>query len=521
MAAESDAPGRKAVTPSAESHLNGERFSETDEEDRQQRLRTRISYRKPVPSPTYEPVPSEDVEIPAAANTNFMSKWRRAQWVTRSVTISALIIRAASSAQAVVATAMVASLLLERHGVKVADAAEFSILRFTNAGHVFALWMFLRNYSRLNNGPTFSISIVLLATTTSILQFASTILLTDVSSGSLILGDTLVSVPIGMKAVREAAPMWDTPYWLMTPYQFPAFLEYKEEPVHQEGVSDTGITVRGFLPLPSQSSWKSLRYYRGSAAFFDTRVVCSRPAVRDLVSYIIFNYTGDVAATNPGSDEGGALGTNHLLCPIDHGPSTGTYASPGALVSRLNPLRRPLDQYEESEGERSGWRVKNPQSYNEEIGPLDGHTYLLWDLKDVSTNCGPSGKCCGPYRMSIAESESDGVWSQFTLKSGGWDFGSVRATLCFDAFGFDRGATDNQYVVPHDFDVTFSQNQDLPDEPIPSPGDGSRNLNTADIRKQLGAVHNHNGLSTGDRGVLPLGIKQIDQQLDSLETSDE
>jgi hypothetical protein len=53
--------------------------------------------------------------------------------VTRSITLAALIIRTAISAQAGVVTSMLAAVYLER-GVRSEDAAEFSIFRISNSG---------------------------------------------------------------------------------------------------------------------------------------------------------------------------------------------------------------------------------------------------------------------------------------------------------------------------------------------------------------------------------------------------
>ena len=63
--------------------------------------------------------------------------WRRimlSDGATRSITLSALILRVVTAAQAAVCTSLTAALLLERNQVRLSQLAQFSVTRGVNAG---------------------------------------------------------------------------------------------------------------------------------------------------------------------------------------------------------------------------------------------------------------------------------------------------------------------------------------------------------------------------------------------------
>lgn len=122
------------------------------------------------------------------------------QWTTRSIATVSIAIQTATSAQAAVATSMLAILFLEVQGVRLRDAAEFSILRYSNSGPLLNIFVFLRNCHGV--GAMFQLSLlVLLALITAALQFTSTILLTDVRGSSLLDAETVHNRTIGLISV--------------------------------------------------------------------------------------------------------------------------------------------------------------------------------------------------------------------------------------------------------------------------------------------------------------------------------
>ncbi len=72
----------------------------------------------------------------------------KAGWVTRSIIVRSLLLRWAITAQAAVATSMVAAPLLQVAGTPLADAATVSLATFSNPGPDALLLRLLRVLSR-------------------------------------------------------------------------------------------------------------------------------------------------------------------------------------------------------------------------------------------------------------------------------------------------------------------------------------------------------------------------------------
>jgi hypothetical protein len=201
--------------------------------------------------------------------------WRRILvqgWGTRSVAVTALVLRTAVDLQAAIACAILASILLEsKPGVHLYQVAGISPMR-TGAT---SPWTFLRclfedfwrsTAQSRRNYHVYAAAICLLITT-SILQFSSTLLLSDLKLGPLI-GTELISqvrpglsYPVGgiERIARDSA-------WTTNPPNYVTFGEYHErlsEP--SDGTADTGILLRAFLPYAAAESRQSLATYSGNA----------------------------------------------------------------------------------------------------------------------------------------------------------------------------------------------------------------------------------------------------------------
>ena len=90
------------------------------------------------------------------------------------------------------------------------------------------------------------------------------------------------------------------------------FAEYSEAPVIQENVSDTGRSLRAFLPLDAPER-RLLRNYTGKSFVFDSRVTCPQPV-----------FTGFVF--DPGTDNGyvGGFVAPTIATPRLDAPRAGT-----------------------------------------------------------------------------------------------------------------------------------------------------------------------------------------------------
>jgi hypothetical protein len=104
-----------------------------------------------------------------------------AGWITRSIAIAAVVLRTAITVQSGIVCSMIASIVLEGPGVALPELAAVSMMRaaapapYTLFGHIYT-------GTRLISWLASSLAAVL-TVTTIFLQFTSTILLSDVSTG--------------------------------------------------------------------------------------------------------------------------------------------------------------------------------------------------------------------------------------------------------------------------------------------------------------------------------------------------
>jgi hypothetical protein len=62
--------------------------------------------------------------------------------------------------------------------------------------------------------------------------------------------------------------------WNLKPPSYHVFAEYTENPFMQQGVSDTGLTLRAFLPYADSSIRQSIYTYTDRTTVLDARVTC-------------------------------------------------------------------------------------------------------------------------------------------------------------------------------------------------------------------------------------------------------
>jgi hypothetical protein len=215
--------------------------------------------------------------------------WRKialSEWMPRAITLSALIVRLAVSLQAGLTTSMLASLVIEGDSVRLIDALEISMARFSNAGPHTLLWPCVRQSKSI----ALVILHIALVLTTLAAQFASTFLLSDVAiAGQITLAENntfsygfSTDYPVELTLESSTAP----DYWIQPPRNFPTFGEYFLEPDIDDKIDDTGLVLRSFLPIPAQSTRESLHRYDGSAFTYDARIACTRPVFKNLTTCI-------------------------------------------------------------------------------------------------------------------------------------------------------------------------------------------------------------------------------------------
>jgi hypothetical protein len=221
--------------------------------------------------------------------------WRRFMvhsWVTRAVSISALILRLATSLQAGIAVAMLAALALEFYGVPLADAAALAVMR---SGETTPQTLFTETVLGFAMKPKnlhwiYTLLALVLFATTSLLQLTSTALLSDLQLGPLP-GSSISSAlshdfqynMTGLSQKLNFIPMIrrQTP-WARNPQFYPTFAEFSSPAPARSDVDDTGVLLRAFLPMADSAQRKNLRNYTGKAFVLDSRVACQAPILTGL-----------------------------------------------------------------------------------------------------------------------------------------------------------------------------------------------------------------------------------------------
>jgi hypothetical protein len=225
-------------------------------------------------------------------------------WATRAVSVSALVLRTAIDFQAAIATAMLVALLLEsRAGIRLHHLANMSPMRtgtvgpWTLTGFMMReVWHSARRYKRIFNWMVFAL---VLLVTTILLQFSSTLLLSDIKPGLLGSPEYEVALKPGLsfrniyqRITRDAA-------WTTNPPFYPTFGEYFEPASTANSIADTGLLLRTFLPWPTAGTREIIRSYTGKALVLDARVSCQAPDITNLTASEHYaEMTGTVNATH-------------------------------------------------------------------------------------------------------------------------------------------------------------------------------------------------------------------------------
>ncbi|WYZ43286.1 hypothetical protein EsH8_VI_000985 [Colletotrichum jinshuiense] len=205
-------------------------------------------------------------------------------WASRAVTITAAVLRVCLAFQMGVFTAMLASLMIERAGVPLMSAPLISMLRAVSASpYNLVNWTTFTMPWRSSLIYTIAIAISVLLTAAS--QFSSTVLLSDFTTVNVTVPWEFASILYGRSGqnddILEGSRIWNS-----QPWTYFRFAEHPRIPTGDQlsdRYEDTGHILRAFLPFMSESSRSRLRRYEGPAAVIDSRVVCVRPVIEDVV----------------------------------------------------------------------------------------------------------------------------------------------------------------------------------------------------------------------------------------------
>ncbi|KAI9642407.1 hypothetical protein NHQ30_009212 [Ciborinia camelliae] len=207
--------------------------------------------------------------------------WKRivtTERIKTAVTISSGVIRTSISAQSAICTSMLAALMMEMVPFAATSSALLSIKRFAGGDP----WTLLLARSRKPARSRILLFFIIITSLTSIVsQFLSTFLISDLAERQ-IFGDSKnfrLSTQFNI-----TSPSLDIEADLMrlSPPSFPIFAEYTELPSQKSGIDDTGVSLRGLLPIGSSTFRENIHNYSGKGTLFNSRVICMRPSLRNL-----------------------------------------------------------------------------------------------------------------------------------------------------------------------------------------------------------------------------------------------
>lgn len=392
-----------------------------------------------------------------------------AGWIPRTVTISTLALRWAITIQASVATSMAASLYLDGFQVSLPSVAAVSLLRFENNGPR----SLLRHFTIKSQPGTIllSVAILLLSITTLLLQFTSTALLSDVRTGNITQPrlNLNLSYGIGLGSSPYTVQLQSIGYLGTKPLMYPAFAEYTEPAEPIDGVADTGLSVRAFLPFDQQSDRESLQSYSGNATILDARVVCMRPDLTNLNLTVLNGapritglVTGNTAL--PARFNGGTLKNSFAFdCMWAKQGIVQTEELPIAMCS-VNTTD--LDIVSEFD----------PLILPEYMAAPTGSAWLLFNSTGTFAEWAEIGNVMST--TPITELVSIDAWTEMRT-----DYPSLalRAALCYSTF------------IVQDTAVKVHRSARAPTEAVLRWRNETNSFDTLDIRRQLGATNSYNG----------------------------
>jgi hypothetical protein len=200
-------------------------------------------------------------------------------WATQSVTLTSIILRAVSTAQAGVCTSFTAAILVERR-IPISLAARFSITRAVSGEPRSLLQSIVSSKLRTLFVRIEVFLLFILALTTLLLQFSSTILISDFYTTPLVqyTNRTLINLALSPQS-EEYIGSFLTSGDLDGSMALFGELESSFDPSpNSRGVSSTGIKRRAFIPYQKMARTR-LQLYKGAAFTLHTRVSCIKPYI--------------------------------------------------------------------------------------------------------------------------------------------------------------------------------------------------------------------------------------------------
>ncbi|KAK6541509.1 Mitochondrial outer membrane protein iml2 [Orbilia ellipsospora] len=420
-----------------------------------------------------------------------------ANWMPRSISLTSTALRWAISTQAALGLAMIAAVTLESFDVPLVTIADISLMRASSGGSLLATlknvcWPLFR-FGAPGILVRTVIPILLLLSTMTLIQFSSTVLLsdlrTDVIPGSPLSTNLTIDWFFNGQKYNWTAPPRQNSYWSSgKPPFWPAFGEISEPPIVQDGVSDTGKNLRAFLPYLTADTRQSIRQYDGKAVLVDTRVTCQRPILEDLVVYT--------------TDPNGKFGA--VPQPALHGSASPSFTNTPRFNASDIPTIFDCPFSEKSPHVFSICELKNTQSrYPEWEHNIDKHypgtivsEFREWPITSLKQNSSGAAYLILTISNDILP-PGNGEWVEWEITTADASGNGTythrgNATLCYSALD----------TVIRDVSLYSSTNRT---EPSLSWSPAIQNFNWTDVYRQIrpGSISNK---TAEERGVLNMQI---------------
>lgn len=179
---------------------------------------------------------------------------------------------------------MIACLALEHAIVPLLNVASVSATRNANAGPYMLFWWLWRGFSfNRNRWKTFHCPLLIaaLASITILIQLTSFALLSDLEIVIVQASSHSKIMPTHFKynSKGNIPVITHGSTWAQQLQSYVSFAEYHEPPANSlpDGVVDTGLTLRAFLPVADQQSRSMVANWDGIATVLDARSLCVRP----------------------------------------------------------------------------------------------------------------------------------------------------------------------------------------------------------------------------------------------------
>lgn len=432
---------------------------------------------------------------PALWNTIHQQKWE-----PQITTLASTLIRVSTAAQMGLFASMVAAILLQTTGVSIQQLPRMSIIRAINSGppsHAWNIIEFLRRPSVYSY--VYCLSIFLAVMNSLALQFTSTILLSDFNNTLAVLGVHKAMVRYGMGAEPDSLSTLDymaygVDYSKAAPASYPAFAELSEGSVQGPDYTDTGNSLRAFLPIATVNERQRLQTYSGPATVLNARTICIRPELD------ITNITslGGRAAEIEGNIRGEGTYPNLKLW----GPNNSTFRCPVFSGGRdMNNGSWPLTLCSLAI-ESAPSKFTNQFENLRHLGPVSAQPYLFFNTS--IPNYPSSSSSLNPWFYkneslpwkSIPWSRADSqAWTSFSFRNISTEMDiTIYVSLCFE----ELAPSDSEYRV----NVEATGEGYEQEEKVLTWDARSRKYHTENIRQMFGA--STESLSLNQRGIYSL-----------------